>query len=680
MKQETKSMCTWPSLHLTVQHQCPLDPSRLEFMKWTCHDLREIEDHISAGNCPHPPLKHLVLKGSLEGSTPLLLACQNGQLDSIKRIVKLWRVNVRSSGVYHGLWNMRIEGATPIFVATVNCHIDIVRYLVKKGADVSSRTSGIDSGAEFAGITPLQAAITISNDIFYPGITRKIKKRTSIIRFLLKSGADPNEQRLDGTPIWLHNSCTTKIITLLVKSGLDLTQRCPKSDRTILHYWAVRRTLSWRDDLRVVKLLLDKGADLKALDDVGFTPLLKAANFFNYPTLNFLLEREDIGRLDKINALELAGALILSTEGCYSLQFPFEFWQRALHLRLLETKGCGPLYKVPLNLNNRRIVEWTTLAELEQLKHGPPFDYKIQALLVRIRIFSTMGWKAVYRYVWPGARELTKRSHHNQWAQIVEVLWIMLGTIRLFDPHEIGIWPATVEVHKLLITALLGELQSDDPFLNVETIRLTMKLILATDQSHLPDVEGLEHIPILFKFMFWIRCLPNRLINEDITKFWTQWVCRDSRSSNGNSLLHYICELEPTDYTLATVRQLLQLGVDPNLENKCGNSPLHILARIVAKEKRYNRDLIDSIALILLDAGAHLDRVNKEGMTAADVWFMITKNLNPSAVLDLPDWCRGSVPKLICLSARVIRRYKISYEENGELLIPISLRSFVEMH
>ncbi len=49
--------------------------------------LQELEDHISKSNCPHSPgMTHFTFgrTTSWAGTTPLLLACQQGELDSVK--------------------------------------------------------------------------------------------------------------------------------------------------------------------------------------------------------------------------------------------------------------------------------------------------------------------------------------------------------------------------------------------------------------------------------------------------------------------------------------------------------------------------------------------------------------------------------------------------------------------
>ena len=111
-----------------------------------------------------------------------------------------------------------------------------------------------------------------------------------------------------------------------------------------------------------------------------------------------------------------------------------------------------------------------------------------------------------------------------------------------------------------------------------------------------------------------------------------------------------------------------------NAVTTVGNSPLHILAVV-----RGDVESKDRTARLLLGSGAHLDMVNKDGMTAADLW--LKKNNEEGRNVgwrDLPDWLREGVPKLMCLSSRVIRRHKLPYDDGA--IIPAVLIPFVSLH
>jgi len=93
-----------------------------------------------------------------------------------------------------------------------------------------------------------------------------------------------------------------------------VTQRYSASERTLLHHLAGPANNT--DDVKVVKLLLKKRADLSAQDNDGLTPIMIAAignnQVPNVRILKNLLKREEIPNIEKIKALEVAAAVLLS--------------------------------------------------------------------------------------------------------------------------------------------------------------------------------------------------------------------------------------------------------------------------------------------------------------------------------------------------------------------------------
>ncbi len=89
--------------------ECPMDPSKtFTSMKWNLKEVKKIEYHVknASKRCQHPTLQDLVVKGLYEDerSTPLLMACQHGDLKVVKRIVERWSVNVSTSAVHYANW------------------------------------------------------------------------------------------------------------------------------------------------------------------------------------------------------------------------------------------------------------------------------------------------------------------------------------------------------------------------------------------------------------------------------------------------------------------------------------------------------------------------------------------------------------------------------------------------
>ena len=157
--------------------------------------LKAIEDHVATNNCPHPPLKYVKIDDDwYTGTTPLILACQYGELNAVKRIVECWGVDVQASAKY--FFNLTcttrphnfIESATPLFVAALHGHEQIVSYLLEKGADVAVKTSS-QGFLEYDGLSPLYGAVWDSpliNFLEVPSFTELRRERSDIVRCLLE--------------------------------------------------------------------------------------------------------------------------------------------------------------------------------------------------------------------------------------------------------------------------------------------------------------------------------------------------------------------------------------------------------------------------------------------------------------------------------------------------------------
>jgi len=451
--------------------KCPLEPSTfLKSLRSTGLQaaLKEIEEHISSSNqCYHPPQKDIILHGSLDGTTLLLLACGYGDIDCVKHLVENWRVDLQASGVYYhsfpaNFW--RIESATPLFVASHNGHLNIVKYLVGLGADVSSKTSSEK--------TPLHGAVQQSH---HP-------ESLAIVHFLLESGADPSTLTSTGRPIWMDPSCGVDITTALIQHGLNLNQR-NWSDETILHHWAHHPlfgdTTSNRAALAVVELLVNSGADLMARNNSGFTPLLRAASHSRYEVVDFLATRDytgEAGRMEMIDGMEMAAAKILweSSNGLNSGQErAFEYLRQALDLRQIDA-----LHMTPLKLKRGRTIGWTTAAQLDRVMEQP-VEYILQSYLIQLRICSGRSWQAV-----SSLRDflyycINRLKQQNSLDDLIDVLWATLEKIQLhyLDSHyNHQLYIVDDVVQDLIWT--LSQLERTDPLNNAETFKTILKVLL----------------------------------------------------------------------------------------------------------------------------------------------------------------------------------------------------------
>jgi len=557
---------------------------------------------------------------------------------------------------------------------------------IEKGADVNHKTSSV-AYAEYDGLSPLYGAVSY-NWMSQNHQEPRVEPDTgAIVRSLLEFGADVVSGSIrpsDGHLIWMKSMCGIDATVALINYGLDLKQRDSLSygGGTILHYWAsLPSSYTQEESLSIVKLLLSKDADLLHVQDKGgFSPIIRAANSTNLAVLEYLLERADVTRVEKIEALELAGAVILTNfAGDEELrQKAFDCWRRALHSRQIETKESDPIVKIPLARLSGGKVEWVTTTQLEELIQQSS-QYAIQSLLVRLRIFSGKSWAAIEPLFNRYFQDIFEAIEHleNRYDLILDILWAMLDSIRLFDRHQKGLWKWTVTVaHRLFCT--LSTLEREHHGLwNHETAKTSLQLILATDQFHLDDRGSLFDvnryaITIPFQVVKTLIAFPEMQSHK--TMQWLfQVVHRNKPEKFGTHLLHMACKANSHQFD--AIRLLLDAGADPNAIDGDGNAPLHVVARL-------RQELMDPAVRLMLKSGAHLDRVNNSGKTAADIWIECNEIEDDQDEDDearwnaRPDWCRAT-RSLSCLSARVIRSNEVTYSD-GDL--PATLNSFLGMH
>lgn len=281
--------------------------------------VRKIEEHFSRRIFLHASsLEDLVFDGDIKGASPLLLACKQGDLEVVKHIIESWRVDFQASAIFHLLPFSEIITikATPLFVAALYGHSNIVRYLVDKGANVNVEAFDPPNESSYDQWTPLDAAFMKLYSTGLPNNPERRQDLSSTVCFLLQHGATlPYRLRLpNGESLWMNRSCDADLLNTLLDRGMDVNIR--HNGSSLLHYWASVYELTPNDPriLAVVQLLVGKGADLMARNKHGHTPIHVAAGGdpCNHNVLDFLLERKEIDRVEKIVALELAGAVLLT--------------------------------------------------------------------------------------------------------------------------------------------------------------------------------------------------------------------------------------------------------------------------------------------------------------------------------------------------------------------------------
>jgi len=260
-------------------------------------------------------------------------------------------------------------------------------------------------------------------------------------------------------------------------------------------------------------------------------------------------------------------------------------------------------------------------------------------------------------------------------SQMLDVSSIAMEKIVRFYPVESEMQSGATKIIEKLVDVVM-DLPKDDPFFNSPAFETFFELVLMTDlyvTDGKKDVVVDERHICSLCCMFGILSRQPQMITENMELRLKQIVRRDSRDHYGFNVLLTASCFYLWDETVPTVGLLLTLGADVNAVNIFGYSPLHCLA-----EELDRGEIRDETAHLLLEAGAHLDMVNTNRKTPADIWMDESNRAGLNVVWDdLPGWLKEDCKKLTCLSARVIRDHQVPYR-GGKL--PVELIPFVKMH
>ena len=237
---------------------------------------------------------------------PLLSVCSfaasSGDLRLVDAVKSRNHEAVRSLLQQHVDVNTpQADGATALAWAAHWDDMEAADLLIRAGANVNAANS--------YGVTPLSLACTNQN--------------AAMVEKLLKAGADPNGVPT-GTPALMVAARTGNVDTVksLLAHGADANAKENSRGQTAL-MWAVAEKHP-----EVARVLIDRGADVRAHSTNGFTPLLFAAQQGDLDAARMLLEA---GANVNEAAPEEGSTLVVATHSGHE----------ALALFLLE-KGADP--------------------------------------------------------------------------------------------------------------------------------------------------------------------------------------------------------------------------------------------------------------------------------------------------------------------------------------------------
>jgi len=178
-----------------------------------------------------------------ENFTPLMIACEALQVD-----VAYYLIDIGADANAVGNWGM-----TPLFCIPYDkdTPFNLVQRLVDNGADVNAKLR-------------LKRNWTVLVDYVLRGDVK-------VVKLLIDHGADPNIRDIEGTPLQMavHHKRNEDMAVFLVENGVKLQEF--SFGNTDLHLAAI---WGFAD---LVSALVERGADVNALNEYGHTPIYYAA-------------------------------------------------------------------------------------------------------------------------------------------------------------------------------------------------------------------------------------------------------------------------------------------------------------------------------------------------------------------------------------------------------------------
>ena len=521
--------------------------------------------------------------------TPLIIAAHNGHLNSVK-ILLSYKADIEARGTLK-IGDEVSEGCTPLWGAAAADHLAVVELLLEQNADVDSKTS--------TGSTPLRVAAH--------------EGHLDIVRCLVHRGADVNARNdcnEESTPLAV--ACYHGLFNvddILAVAGTYLIQQC-NVGRTALHDAAER------GHLKIVSELLALGAS-QLPDDLGLTPLLCACVACSIEMVEHIINRPECTKEQRIDALELLGATIANGK-FRDIKKAFSYMKRGMEMRYEDL--AHPLLKKKMEpveaYQNRK--ESQTLEELALLE-GDDHAIGMEGLIIRERILGSDNPAILYEIRCRGDVLADSEEYElcfGLWKRAME-------KATNNDDSIIGDLESYLSVFGKM-------LQNRRILLRPNFIEDAFEILVAVSEKRtekLQEGHGNEELKDMLYYALYLLMIYTKVKvqNANMTDFLQRFLRLNLSCSDGNTLLHLaawhetpikednvrsVCKLPCVE----TMKLILHAGGDVNAVNTEGNTPLHLAVKFKPAEPE-EVEILREMLLLLLDIGADPKLENKNGQT-----------------------------------------------------------------
>ena len=519
-------------------------------------------------------------------ATPLIIAARNGHLNSVKILLR-YGGDIEARGTLK-IENDVLEGCTPLWAAAATGYLDVVKLLIERNADVEGRTP--------TNSTPLRAAA-------YDGYL-------DVVRCLVESGADVNARNsYESTP--LDAACYRghlSVVTYLINKGaiMDLQRN---NGNTALHS-AVERS-----HLEIVSQLLLLGAS-QLPNNQGLTPLLYACDKCSIEIVEYLIKRPECTKEQRIDALELLGATIANVISGDS-EKAFSYMKRGMEMRYEDPAHPSLKKKMePVEAYQNR-KESQTLEELALLE-GDDHAIGMEGLIIRERILGPDNPAVLYNIRYRGAVLADSGQY-----ELCFGLWQRAMEKSINND-------VSIIIHLKNYTDAFGKMVEKGIFLRPNFIEDAFEILVAVSEKRtekLQEGHGNEELKDTLYYALYLLMIYTKLKvqNANMTDFLQRFLRLNPCCSDGNTLLHLaawhetpikedkvrsVCKLPCVE----TMKLILHAGCDVNAVNTEGNTPLHLAVKFKPAEPEEVK-ILREILMLLVDIGADPKLANKSGQT-----------------------------------------------------------------
>lgn len=190
------------------------------------------------------------------------------------------------------------EGMTPVMSAAMAAKPDAVRQLIKAGARPDARSrdgktaliyaAGWADGATVMAVLESKPLINARSDDGWTATTMAATRGTAdALAAVINAGGNVSDQNRWGQTALIGaamSGSAEKVKMILAVASKNLINEADRQGMTALHYAA-----AGEGPAEVVQMLIDAGANVKALDNDKVTPLMRAADRANVDSVKILL-------------------------------------------------------------------------------------------------------------------------------------------------------------------------------------------------------------------------------------------------------------------------------------------------------------------------------------------------------------------------------------------------------